>query len=71
MPAFPQPLKAGHRRYVIDEELGAMDMFYGFPWLEKTKPDADMPSSNLIRVEGGLIRYIHEITVCATPRCGR
>jgi hypothetical protein len=71
MPAFPQALKAGHRRYVIDEELGAMDMFNGFPWLERTKPDADMPSSNLIRVEGGMIRYIHEVTVCATPRCGR
>jgi len=71
MPAFPQPLKAGNRRYVIDEELGAMDIFNGFPWLERTKPDGSVPSSNLFRVEGGLIRYIHEITVCETPKCGR
>ncbi|KAK4150429.1 hypothetical protein C8A00DRAFT_18032 [Chaetomidium leptoderma] len=71
MPAFPTPLNADNRRYVIDEELGAMDIFNGFPWLEATKPDAKMPSSNMFRVEGGLIRYIHEVTVCETPRCGR
>ncbi len=72
MPAFPQPLKAGNRRYIIDEELGAMDIFNGFPWLEKSKPaDASTPCSNLFRVESGKIRYIHEQTVCATPHCGR
>jgi hypothetical protein len=71
MPAFPVPIHAGGRRYVIDEELGAVDVFHGFPWLEASDADAVMPSSNLIRVEGGLIRYIHEITVCETPMCGR
>ncbi|KAI0390714.1 hypothetical protein F5Y17DRAFT_47652 [Xylariaceae sp. FL0594] len=72
MPAFPQPLKVGHRRYVIDEELGAVDVFNGFPWLEATRPaEWSTPSTNFIRVEGGAIRYIHELTVCETPQCGR
>ncbi|KAK3689172.1 hypothetical protein B0T22DRAFT_528259 [Podospora appendiculata] len=71
MGAFPQPLKVANRRYVIDEEVGAVSIFNGFPWLEKSKPDGATPSSNQIRVEGGLIRYIHEITVCETKRCGR
>ncbi|KAI0015525.1 hypothetical protein F4780DRAFT_773501 [Xylariomycetidae sp. FL0641] len=71
MPAFPQPLNVTGRRYVIDEELGAVDVFNDFPWLEASKPDGSTPSSNLIRVEEGLIRYIHEVTVCATDGCGR
>ncbi|GAW19713.1 hypothetical protein ANO14919_092020 [Xylariales sp. No.14919] len=71
MGAFPQPLKVGDRRYIIDEELGAVDIFNGFPWLEATKPDGSVPSTNFIRVERGLIRYIHELTVCETPHCGR
>ncbi|KAI0111267.1 hypothetical protein GGR51DRAFT_509513 [Nemania sp. FL0031] len=71
MGAFPQPLKVGERRYIIDEELGAVDIFNNFPWLEASKPDGAVPSTNFIRVERGLIRYIHEVTVCETPRCGR
>ncbi|KAI1811949.1 hypothetical protein GGS20DRAFT_560372 [Poronia punctata] len=71
MGAFPQPLKVGNRRYVIDEEYGAVDIFNAFPWLEASKPNGSVPSTNLIRVEGGLIRYIHEVTVCETPQCGR
>ncbi|KAK3356535.1 hypothetical protein B0T25DRAFT_450151 [Lasiosphaeria hispida] len=71
MGAFPQPLKVGDRRYIIDEELGAVDIFNGFPWLEQSKPaNYSTPSSNFFKVGDGLIRYIHEITVCATPRCG-
>src|SRR3569833_3336504 len=31
MGAFPQPLKNGNRRYVIDEEIGAMYIFNGGP----------------------------------------
>ncbi|GAP88001.1 hypothetical protein SAMD00023353_3200420 [Rosellinia necatrix] len=71
MGAFPQPLKVGNRRYIIDEELGAVDIFNGFPWLEATKPNGAVPSTNFIRVERGLIRYIHEVTVCETRNCGR
>jgi len=72
MGAFPQKLKVGHRRYVIDETIGAVSVFHDFPWL-----DAGLPmypgtqSSQMFRVEGGKTRYIHEVTVCATPNCGR
>lgn len=70
MPQFPQPFKITNRRYVIDEEVGGLDIFNNFPFIEKTKPDGT-PSTNFIRVQGGLIRYIHEVTVCATRNCGR
>ncbi|KAK3322843.1 hypothetical protein B0H66DRAFT_555336 [Apodospora peruviana] len=71
MGAFPSPLKIGNRRYVIDETLGAVSIFNEFPFIEATAEDKAMPSSNLFRVQGGLIRYIHECTVCATRNCGR
>jgi len=72
MPAFPQKLNVGHRRYVIDESVGAVDVFNDFPWLDAgLGPDGVTPSSNQMRVEGGKIRYIHEVTVCTTEKCGR
>ncbi|KAF4633276.1 hypothetical protein G7Y89_g4850 [Cudoniella acicularis] len=61
MPEFPKPFKITNRRYVIDEELGGVDIFNDFPFIDKAKPDGT-PSANLIRVEGGQIRYIHEVT---------
>jgi len=71
MPEFPKPFSGcKNRRYVVDEELGAVGIFNDFPFIDKTKPDGT-PSSNFLRVEGGLIRYIHEITVCTTKNCGR
>ncbi|KAF2246820.1 hypothetical protein BU26DRAFT_567161 [Trematosphaeria pertusa] len=70
MPEFPKPFKITNRRYVIDEEVGGVDIFNDFPFIDKTKPDGTS-STNLIRVEGGKIRYIHEITICATKGCGR
>ncbi|KAF2475743.1 uncharacterized protein BDR25DRAFT_379240 [Lindgomyces ingoldianus] len=70
MPQFPQPFKITNRRYVIDEEMGGVDIFNDFPFIDKTKPNGTA-STNFIRVEGGLIRYIHETTVCATKNCGR
>ncbi|KAK4210402.1 hypothetical protein QBC37DRAFT_428864 [Rhypophila decipiens] len=72
MGAFPSPLNITNRRYVIDEELGAIDIFNDFPFLEASYPlEKPTPSSNLFRVEKGGIRYIHENTVCATKNCGR
>jgi hypothetical protein len=72
MPAFPVPLDAGGRRYVVDEVMGVVGIFNGFPWLEASRgAEVAMPSSNMVRVEGGLIRYIHEVTVCETVMCGR
>jgi hypothetical protein len=72
MGAFPQKLKVGHRRYVIDETIGAVSIFHDFPWLDAgLPPDQGTPSSQMFRVEGGKNRYIHEVTVCTTPKCGR
>ena len=72
MGAFPQKLNVTHRRYVIDETLGAVNIFHNFPWLDAGIPkDPGTPASQMFRVEGGKNRYIHEVTVCTTPGCGR
>jgi hypothetical protein len=73
MGAFPQKINASHRRYVIDETVGAVVIFYNFPWLDAgLGPDSPgTPSGQMFRVEGGKNRYIHEVTVCTTPNCGR
>lgn len=73
MGAFPQKLKVGHRRYVIDETVGAVVIFHDFPWLDAgLGPDhPGTPASQMFRVQGGKNRYIHEVTVCSTPGCGR
>ncbi|MFM2126069.1 MAG: hypothetical protein RL328_2520 [Acidobacteriota bacterium] len=73
MGAFPRPLVTGHRRFVIDETLGAVSIFHDFPFIDAGLP-ADhpgTPASQMFRVEGGKNRYIHESTVCTTPGCGR
>ncbi|KAH7395317.1 hypothetical protein DE146DRAFT_104203 [Phaeosphaeria sp. MPI-PUGE-AT-0046c] len=71
MPEFPKPfVGALNRRYVIDEVLGGMGILNNFPFIDTTRPDGT-PSTNMFRVEGGKIRYIHETTVCATKGCGR
>jgi len=70
MPAFPQALKCGNRRYVIDEELGAVDIFNDFPFIDKAKPNG-APSGNFMRVEGGQLRYIHENTICTKKGCAK
>jgi hypothetical protein len=70
MPEFPKPFKITNRRYVVDEELGGVAVFNDFPFIDKTRPNGTS-STNFLRVEGGSIRYIHEITVCATKNCGR
>jgi hypothetical protein len=72
MGAFPQKLNVTHRRYVIDETIGAVSIFHDFPWLDAgLPPDKGTPASQMFRVEGGKNRYIHEVTVCTTPKCGR
>ncbi|KAI1407281.1 hypothetical protein F5Y13DRAFT_175209 [Hypoxylon sp. FL1857] len=70
MPEFPQPFKITNRRYVIDEEVGGLDIFNDFPFIDANKPNGTA-STNLIRVEGGKIRYIHEVTICSKRNCGR
>lgn len=72
MGAFPQKLKVTNRRYVIDENFGAVVVFHNFPWLDAGLPvDPGTPAGQMFRVEGGKNRYIHEVTVCTTPKCGR
>jgi len=72
MGAFPQKLNVTHRRYVIDETLGAVSIFHNFPWIDAGIPtDPGTPASQTFRVEGGKNRYIHEVTVCTSPNCGR
>ena len=73
MPAFPQPIKTGNRRFVIDENFGAVVIFHDFSWLDAGLPPdhKGTPASQMFRVEGGKNRYIHEVTACTTPHCGR
>jgi hypothetical protein len=73
MPAFPQPIKTGNRRFVIDETVGAVVIFHNFSWLDAGLPPdhPGTPASQMFRVEGGKNRYIHEVTACTTPNCGR
>lgn len=72
MGAFPQKLKVTNRRYVIDENVGAVAVFHNFPWLDASQPvDPGTQASQTFRVEGGKNRYIHEVTVCREPGCGR
>lgn len=72
MGAFPQKLNVTNRRYVIDENVGAVAVFHNFPWLDASQPvDPGTQASQTFRVEGGKNRYIHEVTVCREPGCGR
>ncbi|KAI2466931.1 hypothetical protein F4781DRAFT_332539 [Annulohypoxylon bovei var. microspora] len=70
MPQFPSAFKISNRRYVIDEEVGGLDIFNDFPFIDAAKPDGTA-STNFFRVEGGKIRYIHETTICTNRNCGR
>lgn len=72
MGAFPEKLNVTNRRYVIDESVGAVSIFHSFPWLDAGIPkDPGTPASQIFRVEDGMNRYIHEVTVCTTPGCSR
>ena len=72
MGAFPQRLNVTNRRYVIDETIGAVVIFHNFPWLDAgIATDPGTPASQMFRVENGQNRYIHEVTVCTSPGCGR
>ncbi|KAI1366545.1 hypothetical protein F5Y08DRAFT_128716 [Xylaria arbuscula] len=51
---IPNGVVLKNRRYVIDETIGAVDVFIDF---------ATVPDSHEFRVEKGKIRYVHTITV--------
>ena len=72
MGAFPEKLKVTNRRYVIDENYGAVVVFHNFPWIDAgLAKDPGTQSGQMFRVEGGKNRYVQEVTVCTTPKCGR
>jgi hypothetical protein len=73
MGAFPQPIETGNRRYVIDETVGAVSIFHNFSWIDAGLGPyhPGTPASQTFRVLNGKNRYIHEVTACTTPDCGR
>jgi hypothetical protein len=59
----PSGVPITNRRYVIDENFGAVDVmvdFGGSKW----------PDTHEFRIVGGKIRYVHTMTHCGTPNCG-
>ncbi|KAG9229083.1 hypothetical protein BJ875DRAFT_475830 [Amylocarpus encephaloides] len=67
---FPDSIYFPYRRYVIDQEYGAVDVFVGFPGLDSTEADKPMPDSHLFRVEGAKIKYVHTNSACVSDGCG-
>jgi len=67
---FPSTIEVTNRRYIIDEEMGVVDIFEGFPGLDRAFPKTPAPDSHLFRIEGGKIRYCHTVSHCIAPHCG-
>jgi hypothetical protein len=59
-----------HRKYVVDEVMGVVDVFMGFTGLDRTRNTEGAPDSHMFRVEGGRIRYIHTASACFVDGCG-
>jgi len=60
----PSGVKMVERAYVVDETIGAVDVFLKMG-------DNARPDSHLFRVENGKIRYVHTVTNCGTQvNCG-
>ncbi|KAH9888291.1 hypothetical protein F4778DRAFT_755823 [Xylariomycetidae sp. FL2044] len=67
---LPSTIVVQNRRYVIDEEMGVVDMYLDFPELDRSVSDQAMPDSHMFRVEKGQIRYIHTVSSCVNDGCG-
>jgi hypothetical protein len=67
---WPDTIVVTDRRYVVDEEFGTVDIFEGFPGLDRSQGNDPMPDSHLFRVEGGKIRYVHTVSHCVERGCG-
>ncbi|KAB5559576.1 hypothetical protein GE09DRAFT_1235778 [Coniochaeta sp. 2T2.1] len=67
---WPSTINVPYRRYVVDETLGFVDIFVGFPGLDRTQGNDPMPDSHAFRVEGGKIKYLHTASACITQGCG-
>jgi hypothetical protein len=58
----PSGMNISHRRFVIDEAMGAIVGFVRFG------PNR-MPGTHFFRLENDRIRYVHTLTVCAETGC--
>ncbi|ETS85568.1 hypothetical protein PFICI_03593 [Pestalotiopsis fici W106-1] len=67
---LPSTIKVTNRRYVVDEEMGTVDIFLGFPGLDRSVGQKPVPDSHFFRVENGKIRYIHTVSACFNAGCG-
>lgn len=67
---WPSTIVVPYRRYVVDEEMGAVDLFIGFPGLDRTQGQNPMPDSHLFRVEKGKIKFCHTASACVVAGCG-
>ncbi|KAF1833967.1 hypothetical protein BDW02DRAFT_484291, partial [Decorospora gaudefroyi] len=67
---LPSNIHVVNRRYVVDPRMGTVNMYLGFPGLDRAS-DEPAPDSHTFRVEKGKIRYIHTISTCeGHPGCG-
>lgn len=60
---IPTGVPITRRRYVVDEEMGAVDVLVDFG-------KSRWPDSHEFRVEGGRLRYVHTLTHCGVDNCG-
>ncbi|KAE8442236.1 hypothetical protein EG329_003707 [Mollisiaceae sp. DMI_Dod_QoI] len=67
---WPDTIVVTNRRYVVDEEYGGVDIFEGFPGLDRTQGNDPMPDSHLFRIEAGKIKYAHTVSHCVVKGCG-
>ncbi|KAF1847745.1 uncharacterized protein K460DRAFT_275388 [Cucurbitaria berberidis CBS 394.84] len=67
---LPSTVKLVDRRYVVDVEMGTVNIYVGFPGLDRASK-LPAPDSHTFRVEKGKIRYVHTISTCeGHPGCG-
>lgn len=67
---YPSTIHVPYRRYVVDEEVGVVDVFVGFPGLDRTQGKDPMPDSHMFRIEDGRIKFLHTASSCVVPGCG-
>ncbi|PKS10361.1 hypothetical protein jhhlp_002112 [Lomentospora prolificans] len=67
---MPSTIVVTNRRYVVDEAMGVVSIFLGFPGLDRSQGQDPMPDSHMFRVEKGKIRYIHTASACVEDGCG-
>ncbi|KAI4859991.1 hypothetical protein F4820DRAFT_466187 [Hypoxylon rubiginosum] len=67
---LPSTLVVTNRRFVVDEVMGVVDIYLGFPGLDRSQGQTPMPDSHMFRIEEGKIRYIHTVSSCVESGCG-